>query len=145
MKTIKFRIDEDIPVVAEADVLVVGGGPGGLGAAVMAARMGATVVLAERFGQLGGMASAGEVSPFMWNHWRPDPNRTELVALDKPIYGDWIRRMAAYLPPETVEANGGLRPEADTNFSHIISKEYAALAAEDLCLEAKSNHSKYHR
>ncbi|MBQ4106887.1 MAG: FAD-dependent oxidoreductase [Lentisphaeria bacterium] len=56
MKTIKFRIDEDIPVVAEADVLVVGGGPGGLGAAVMAARMGATVVLAERFGQLGGMA-----------------------------------------------------------------------------------------
>ena len=136
MKTIKFRIDEDIPVVAEADVLVVGGGPGGLGAAIMAARMGATVVLAERFGQLGGMASAGEVSPFMWNHWRPDPNRTELVALDKPIYGEWIRRMAAYLPPETVEANGGLRPEADTNFSHIISKEYAALAAEDLCLEA---------
>ena len=34
-----------IPVIAKADVVVVGGGPGGLGAAVMAARHGADVLL----------------------------------------------------------------------------------------------------
>ena len=37
-------------VAAEADVLVVGGGPAGIGAALGAAEAGAEVVLAERYG-----------------------------------------------------------------------------------------------
>ena len=50
-----------IPVVAETDVLVVGGGPAGQAAAVAAARTGAEVMLLERFGYLGGLASGGMV------------------------------------------------------------------------------------
>lgn len=53
MKTIDYQIHEGIPVVAECDVLVVGGGPGGTGAAVMAAECGAKVVLAEQHGCMG--------------------------------------------------------------------------------------------
>jgi 2-polyprenyl-6-methoxyphenol hydroxylase-like FAD-dependent oxidoreductase len=49
------------PVVADTDVLVVGGGPAGICAAVAAARTGARVVLAERYPHLGGLASGGEV------------------------------------------------------------------------------------
>ena len=49
------------PVVAETDVLVVGGGPAGQAAAVAAARTGAEVMLLERFGYLGGLASGGMV------------------------------------------------------------------------------------
>jgi len=49
------------PVVAQTDVLVVGGGPAGICAAVAAARSGASVVLAERYPHLGGLASGGEV------------------------------------------------------------------------------------
>src|SRR5262249_3714913 len=49
------------PVVAETDVLVVGGGPAGQAAAVAAARAGAQVTLLERFGYLGGLASGGMV------------------------------------------------------------------------------------
>jgi hypothetical protein len=49
------------PVVAETDVLVVGGGPAGQAAAVAAARAGAEVILLERFGYLGGLASGGMV------------------------------------------------------------------------------------
>jgi hypothetical protein len=52
-------------VVAEADVVVAGGGPGGLPAAVAAARHGARVVLIERYGFLGGLATAGLVAPIL--------------------------------------------------------------------------------
>src|SRR5919202_1448400 len=49
------------PLVAETDVLVVGGGPAGVCAAVAAARAGARVILTERYPHLGGLASGGEV------------------------------------------------------------------------------------
>lgn len=52
---------QQVPVHAEADVLVVGGGPAGLCAAVSAARNGAKVILMERYGYLGGMATGGYV------------------------------------------------------------------------------------
>ncbi|HEX2486947.1 MAG TPA: FAD-dependent oxidoreductase, partial [Myxococcota bacterium] len=47
------------PVTHEADVLVVGGGTAGVAAAVAAARAGASVLLAERTGSLGGLATGG--------------------------------------------------------------------------------------
>ncbi len=54
----------DIKVCREADVVVVGGGPGGIGSAIAAARSGAKTVLIERYGHLGGMASGGLVNIF---------------------------------------------------------------------------------
>ena len=50
-------------LAAETDVLVVGGGPAGLGAALGAANAGAGVVLTERYGFLGGNATAALVMP----------------------------------------------------------------------------------
>lgn len=47
------------------DVIVCGGGPGGIASAVGAARMGANVLLIERYGFLGGGATAMLVNPFM--------------------------------------------------------------------------------
>lgn len=55
----------ETPVVAEVDVCVVGGGPGGLPAAVAAARCGARTLLVERYGFLGGLATAGLVVPIL--------------------------------------------------------------------------------
>jgi hypothetical protein len=54
-----------LPVIAEADVLVIGGGPGGIGAAVAAARNGAKTILVERFGSFGGTWTAGILSAIM--------------------------------------------------------------------------------
>ncbi len=51
----------DIPVYAECDVLVVGGGPSGTAAAAAAAREGAKVVLLERYNHLGGLSTGGLV------------------------------------------------------------------------------------
>lgn len=50
-----------VPVVAQTEVLVIGGGPAGVGAAVAAARNGAKSILIERYPYLGGLASGGMV------------------------------------------------------------------------------------
>jgi len=51
----------EIPVTAEVDVLVCGGGPAGTAAAVAAGRAGARTMLVERYGCLGGLATGGLV------------------------------------------------------------------------------------
>lgn len=51
----------DVPVVAKADLVVVGGGPAGIAAAVSGARNGLSTVLIERYPYLGGLASGGMV------------------------------------------------------------------------------------
>lgn len=51
--------EETLPVIADVDVVVAGGGSAGIGAAVAASREGATVMLVERYGSVGGMATGG--------------------------------------------------------------------------------------
>lgn len=50
-----------VPVVSRSQVLVVGGGPAGMSAAIAAAREGVKVTLVERYNHLGGLASGGMV------------------------------------------------------------------------------------
>jgi FAD dependent oxidoreductase len=56
----------EVPVLAEVDVLVVGSGPGGLGACLGAARAGASTMVVERFGCLGGNITAVGVESIAW-------------------------------------------------------------------------------
>ena len=53
-----------IPVAEEVDVLVIGAGPAGMGAAIAAARGGARVLVLEQSGMPGGVSTAGLMS-----HW----------------------------------------------------------------------------
>ena len=55
---------KELPIIAKTDVLVCGGGPAGVGAALRAARTGAKVMLIEAQNALGGMATSG-----MMSHW----------------------------------------------------------------------------
>ncbi|KIL38933.1 FAD-dependent oxidoreductase [Gordoniibacillus kamchatkensis] len=52
----------------QADVVVVGGGPAGINAAIAAGRQGASTILIERYGFLGGMSTAASVYPWMTFH-----------------------------------------------------------------------------
>ncbi len=54
---------KEVPVIAQYDVVVCGGGPSGFIAAIAAARGGARTALIERYGFLGGMATAALVAP----------------------------------------------------------------------------------
>ena len=60
-----YSYSAEIPVRQSCDVLVVGGGPAGVMAAVSAARAGSSVMLAERFGAPGGMMTVGNVDPLL--------------------------------------------------------------------------------
>jgi hypothetical protein len=57
-----------IPIGGKCDVLVVGGGPAGVGAALAAARTGAKTTLVEHYGFLGGMWTAGLLNPILDHH-----------------------------------------------------------------------------
>ena len=64
----------ELPVVADVDVLIAGGGPAGIGAAIGAAKAGAkSVLLLERSNALGGMATMG-----MMSHWGGYSNGQEI-------------------------------------------------------------------
>jgi hypothetical protein len=57
-----------VPLFGSHDVVVLGGGPAGIAAATAAARLGADVLLVERYGFLGGMGTAAGVTNFCGLH-----------------------------------------------------------------------------
>lgn len=87
----------EAPVVDTSDVVVVGGGPAGIAAAVSAARNGASVTLLERYPYLGGLASGGMVLVLDDMH-----NDTEVTV--RGICMEMIERMRGWdlcvTPPE---------------------------------------------
>lgn len=62
-KEIIVESERETPVLMNVDVVVAGGGPAGLVAAIAAARNGVDTLLVERYGVLGGMATTGLVGP----------------------------------------------------------------------------------
>lgn len=60
-----YLYKNEIEKIADVDVLVAGGGPAGICAAVAAARQGAKVLLVERYGAVGGNLTLGNVSPIL--------------------------------------------------------------------------------
>jgi hypothetical protein len=87
-----------VPVAAEPDILVVGGGSAGLAAATAAAREGADVLLLERLGYLGGLATGGLIILLLT---MDDGAGNQAVAgLCQEIIDRMQRHDAVYYPPK---------------------------------------------
>lgn len=121
-----------LPVLDVADVLVLGGGPGGIGAAVSSARNGAKTIIVERFGSFGGTWTAGILGALMpfpfvkglfvelieklsqkggWASWG-----------DKSIYGNggtYDSETAKVVLDEIIVSSGAI-PYFFTQFSDVI-------------------------
>lgn len=111
----------EIPVVAEADVAIFGGGPAGVMAAVAAARNGARVIIVERHGHFGGMACAANVN--IWHQlWSPDRATQVIGGLPEEI----LLRMA--------KMNAVRNSSRDGRGAYTICTESAKLAFDDMAV-----------
>jgi hypothetical protein len=125
----------------ETDVLVVGGGPAGMGAALGAAAAGAQVVLAERYSFLGGNATAALVMPLMSFHTQHPPVELEpgsdrLLPSDHgpgdPIIAGVVGRFLERL----VKAGGALAPTLQTGYTVPFDPEMFKLIALEMLDES---------
>ncbi len=82
----------DVPVYGEFDVVVLGGGPAGLAASVSASNNGASVLLVERYGFLGGMGTAGGVTNFAGLYGRKNGEMRQVV---HGVVDELLARMAS--------------------------------------------------
>ena len=94
-----IRYERQVPVIDGGDVLVVGGGPAGIAAAIASARNGARTTLVERYGYLGGNLTAGLVGPCMTSYSLD--GETQLI---KGVFEEMVDRMVAI--------GGALHPSA---------------------------------
>lgn len=107
-----------VPTAYGADVIIIGGGPAGICAAVAAAEEGADTLLVERYGFLGGMATAGLVNPFM-------PYRTGTEQVNAGAF----QRMIDYFEAEGAWSHRPQSPDA-------FDPELAKLALDRMVQEA---------
>lgn len=111
-----------------ADVVVCGGGIAGTMAAVAAARNGASVILVERYGFLGGNATAGAVAQF--NSWQTATGRRVIAGLADEV----VARLARYggaSPHETFVMSTGHKMDRV-----VYAPELLKLVLDDLVTES---------
>jgi hypothetical protein len=108
-----------IPVFAETEVLVVGSGPGGLAAAIAAAREGAQTILLDRYGCFGGLITQTGVETIAWY-------RHEGTVDSEGIGIEFERRAAAM---------GATQPESQS-CSEALDTELFKYVADELVREA---------
>jgi len=140
-ETVRLQLPPRQALLAgDTDVLVVGGGPAGLGAAIAAADAGARVVLAERYGFLGGNATAALVMPLMSFHTQmPTPEKKGAATLLPTDHGPGhsvVHGVLARLLERLVRAGGAIPPSLATGYVVPFDPEWFKLIALELLDEA---------
>ena len=119
-----------------AEVVVVGGGPAGMCAAIAAAREGAKVLLVEQSGACGGMATRGLVGPFMTCY----DSKGETMII-RGIFEEIVERMVekgVALHPKDVRQPSGFSSWIKIGHDHVtpFEPEGLKLVMDEMLTEA---------
>ncbi|MEN3263721.1 MAG: hypothetical protein V7646_615 [Pseudonocardia sp.] len=125
-----------VPIGEPVDVLVVGGGPAGIAAALAAARGGARTLLIERFGYLGGNLTAGLVGPCMTSFSLDGSEQ-----LIRGVFDELVRRLVALgqaRHPSEIPAGSAYCGFIEYGHDKVtpFEPEAVKLVAEQMCAEA---------
>ncbi|HOA84980.1 MAG TPA: FAD-dependent oxidoreductase [Bacillota bacterium] len=131
-----FDYSRRVKVEYETDVLVAGGGPAGLCAAIAAARCGAKTMLIEKNGFCGGMATAGLVAPFMTCY----DSGGELMLI-RGLFEEIVDRLVergGAIHPSLVETSSAFTSYITDGHIHVtpFKAETLKLVADELLAEA---------
>lgn len=135
--------NRNIEIKYATDVLVVGGGPAGLCAAVAAARQGVKTILVEQNAFCGGMATAGLVAPFMTCF--DSGGNTRLI---RGMFEEIVDRMCAYggaIQPSEIPTSSAFTSYIANGHIHVtpFKAETLKLVADEMLKEA-GVHILYH-
>lgn len=120
----------ELEVIDLADVVVVGGGAGGIGSAISAARGGAKTILIERFGALGGTWTSGLLGMIMVN-WTA-----------RGIFEEFRRRLAKRGAWKEIRGGswsywgGDTPPEDPASYEGTYDVETAKIVLDEMAAEA---------
>lgn len=126
----------DIKESYQTQVLVLGGGPAGVCAAIAAARQGVKVMIVEQGGALGGMATLGVVAPFMTCY---DTTGEQMII--KGIFEEIVDRMVALggaLHPSGIRKTTGYSAWITDGHDHLtpFDAETLKYVLDCMCAEA---------
>ena len=122
-----FKLERSIPVIDKYDLVVAGGGPGGVASAIAASRLGLKVLLVETLGCLGGIGTSGMVCI-----WMSLSDGNDLLA--QGIFLEILERMHA---KNGLQRKGHpLSWKSSFKISTGFNAETLKVILDDLCTEA---------
>ncbi len=120
-------------MAATCDVLVVGSGPAGMGAALGAAWAGCDVMVAERFGFLGGNPTVALVNPLMSWHTQAKPavdtDTLRLLPQDHGVGDALVAGALSVFLDNLLAAGGALAPTLETGYTVPFDPEIYKVVA----------------
>ncbi|MBQ9343157.1 MAG: FAD-dependent oxidoreductase [Clostridia bacterium] len=131
-----YQLNCSIPYFYTPEIAVVGGGPAGVCAAIAAARTGAKVLLIESGNCLGGMATIGQVNPFMTSFDKSGDNMI-IRGLFAEIIDRLVARGAA-IQPKDVPPGQSFTSYITVGHNHTapFDAEVLKVVLDEMCEEA---------
>ena len=126
----------ETPVLGEYEVIVLGGGPAGIVAAAAAGRTGRSTLLVERYGFLGGAATAAGVTNFCGLHANVHGEHKRVVYGFASEFIDRIDRLGGLNAPHLSLAGKIMAQAYDTSAYKVAADEFLAASGVKLLFHA---------